>query len=111
GGKISSVWKPLAVRQNTAGEIADQAQLRFLLRDRHRVGILTRREPALWAERKPLQRHDLGRLAKASLDRGRVFKLAVLSRYKPQHHNGVGSHVLERRTITRARAVVLQQQR
>src|SRR5262245_19114585 len=107
---VSSLRETLAVRTNAAGNVADEAELRFLLGDGHRVGIFTRREPALRAERKPFQRHDVGRFADAPLHRGRVLQPPVVGGDAPKHDVGIGPYMLEWRQVTRARAIVFEQQ-
>ena len=46
-------------------DVADEAQLRLLLLQRHRARDLARGETALWAEREPFERDVLRRLLDA----------------------------------------------
>src|SRR5579875_3425884 len=67
-------------------------------------------EPALRAQRQPLQRDVLRRLLHPALEQLGALQLGLLGRDQPEHHHLVLGHEAQRREGAGARRVVLQQQ-
>src|SRR5262245_26268501 len=95
---------------DVARSLADQRELCLLVRRRQQVALLRRGKSTLWAQREPLQRHELRGFANPPLERAPVLQCGVLGRDQPQHHRSIVGHVPQWLEAPGARVVVLQQE-
>src|SRR5213593_591534 len=100
----------LEAAPDVAGQLDTERQLRLLLLDRNFVAVDSRREAALRADAKLVERDVLGRRVEAALEVVLLLERAELRRDEPEHHPHVLGRVPQRREVARARVVELEEE-
>src|SRR5215470_3231575 len=97
-------------RPDPTGDLADQAELCFLLGVGEGIADLAGCEATLRAHREAIEGNVPSRLVNAGLHRGAILERAALGGEQPEDDLGSRAHVAERAEVARARGIVLEEQ-
>src|SRR5215470_13314849 len=101
---------PSRAAPDSAGRLGHQGELRVLVGRRDEIALFGRGEPALRAQREPLERHERRGLANPPLELRPALQRSVLGRHEPEHDGPVVGYVLQRLEAAGARVVVFQEE-